>query len=171
VLLGILSDTHDQLDRTKRAINLLWARGAKGLVHCGDLFSPAIVEACSVLPTWFVLGNHDADNVPLLEEAAQKTGITCLGWSGIIHLNDKLIAVAHGHMSYDIRRALAQRPHYLLTGHSHIPHDRMEGIVRRINPGALFDADEFTVALLNLDTDQLEFLAIDPDGSEPKVST
>lgn len=161
--LGILSDTHDELARTIRAINMLWSRGAQGLVHCGDLFSSTIVEACSVLPSWFVFGNHDADNVPCLEEAAQKTGATCLGWTGIIHLDDKVIAVAHGHMTYDIRRALAQRPHYLITGHSHIAHDRMEGLVRRINPGALAEADEYTVALLDLETEQLEFIKIDPE--------
>jgi predicted phosphodiesterase len=63
-------------------------------------------------------------------------------------------------MTYDIRRALALRPHYLVSGHSHIASDRRDGLVRRINPGALHDADQLTVALLDLDLDEARFLAV-----------
>lgn len=160
--LGILSDTHDELERTRRAIQLLRDEGAEALIHCGDLSSPPIVAACAVLPCWFVFGNHDADNVPALQQAAAMSGVVCLGWAGEVELDGQLIAVAHGHMSYDIRRALARRPHYLLSGHSHSAGDRREGLVRRINPGALFEADAFTVALLDLQTEELRFLTIAP---------
>ena len=116
--------------------------------------------ACAVLPCWFVFGNHDADNVPAMELAARDSGAVCLGWSGEVELGGRLVAIAHGHMTYDIRRAMAKRPNYLLTGHSHIANDHREGLVRRINPGALHDADRFTVALLDLENDDLRFLAI-----------
>ena len=158
--LGIISDTHDELARTKMAIELLRDEGAEALIHCGDLSSPPIVAACAVLPFWFVFGNHDADSVPALEQSAVESGAVCLGWSGVVELDGRLIAVAHGHMTYDIRRALALRPHYLLSGHSHIANDRQDGLVRRINPGALFEADELTVALLDLHYDELRFLKI-----------
>ena len=42
--LGVLSDTHDEIDRARHAIQLLRAEGADALVHCGDLASPAVVE-------------------------------------------------------------------------------------------------------------------------------
>ncbi len=58
--LGILSDTHNELARTRMAVQLLCDEGAEALVHCGDLSSPPIVAACAVLPFWFVFGNHDA---------------------------------------------------------------------------------------------------------------
>jgi putative phosphoesterase len=158
--LGILSDTHDELTRTQAAVRLLREHGAEALVHCGDLASPPIVAACAVLPFWFVFGNHDADNVPALEQAAAVAGAVCLGWAGEFELDGRLIAVAHGHMGYDIRRVLWSRPHYLLTGHSHIPGDRREGLVRRINPGALHDTDQFTIALLDLRADEVQFLTL-----------
>ena len=163
--LGILSDTHDELARTRLAIQLLRDEGANALVHCGDLASPPIVAACAVLPCWFVFGNHDADNVPSLQQAAIASGAVCLGWAGEFELDGRLIAVAHGHMSYDIRRALASRPHYLLSGHSHIASDRRDGLVRRINPGALHEADQLTVALLDLQDDELRFLTIPTLGT------
>jgi predicted phosphodiesterase len=59
-----------------------------------------------------------------------------------------------------VRRLLAARPDYLLSGHAHIPGDRRDGPTRRINPGALDRADEFTVALLDLGADDVRFLTV-----------
>jgi predicted phosphodiesterase len=165
VRLGILSDTNNELAWTRMAVQLLREEGAEALVHCGDLTSPPIVAACAVLPCWFVFGNHDADNVPALQEAAEASGAVCLGWAGTVELEGYLIAVAHGHVHYDVRRALASRPHYLFSGHSHVASDRREGLVRRINPGALHEADRFTVALLDLRIDDLRFLTLPVRGS------
>jgi putative phosphoesterase len=158
--LGILSDSHDRLDRVRSAVRLLQAEGAKVLVHCGDLTGPAVVAACTVLPCYFTFGNHDADGVPGLERAASETGAVCLEWGAEVVLADKRVAVTHGHMSTDVRRLLAARPDYLLSGHSHRAGDRYDGPTRRINPGALHDADEYTVALLDLGTDDLRFLPV-----------
>jgi uncharacterized protein len=158
--LGILSDTHNELARTQRAVEMLRTEGAEVLIHCGDLSSPPIVAACSVLPFYFVLGNHDADSVPTLQRAAVEFGAMCLGWSGLIELCGKKLGVAHGHMTVDVRRVLAEEPSYLLSGHAHYPTDTMIGNVRRINPGALFRAEEYTVALLDLETSGLSILRL-----------
>ena len=160
MLLGILSDTHDRLARTRSAVELLQEAGAQALIHCGDLTGPEIVLACSGLPFWFVFGNNDGDAVPDLRQASSQTGAVCLDWAGEVTLAGKRIAVTHGHMSSDVRRLLAAGPDYLLTGHSHLADDQRDGRTRRINPGALHRANEFTVALLNLATDQLSFLQV-----------
>jgi putative phosphoesterase len=158
--LGILSDTHDRLKRTRRAVELLRAEGAEALIHCGDLTRPEIVPVCAVLPCWFVFGNNDADDVPALRQAMAEAGAVCLEWGGEVTLAGKRIGVVHGHMHTDVRRLLAARPDYLLSGHSHIPGDRRDGPTRRINPGALHRAAEFTVALLDLAKDELRFLTV-----------
>ncbi|MDB5392056.1 MAG: phosphodiesterase [Planctomycetaceae bacterium] len=157
---GILADSHDQLERTQRAIGLLQASGAQALIHCGDLATPEIVKACSVLPFYFVFGNHDADSVPYLLQAAEESGATCLKWGGIVELAGKRIGVAHGHLTSDLKRVLSATPDYLLTGHSHFSVDSLEDGVRRINPGALYRASIFTVALLDVVTGQLQFLTV-----------
>jgi len=54
--IGILSDSHDQRQRTARAVALLVDQGAEALVHCGDLPSPGVVHECGLLPAYFVLG-------------------------------------------------------------------------------------------------------------------
>lgn len=72
--LGILSDTHDELARTRLAVRMLRDARAEVLIHCGDLASPAIVESIATMPSWFVLGNHDADSVPALQQSAVEFG-------------------------------------------------------------------------------------------------
>lgn len=159
--LGILSDTHDELVRTRLAVRLLRDAGAEALIHCGDLSSPPMVAALAVLPCWFVFGNHDADSVPALQQAAAEFGPVCLGWGGVLELAGRRIGVAHGHMTTDVRRVLAEEPEFLLSGHSHFPSDTVVGSVRRINPGALHRADEFTVVVLDLASDELQVLRVE----------
>lgn len=160
MVLGIIADTHDELARTKTAVAMLRREGATALIHCGDLFSPPIVAAISELPSWFVFGNHDSDSVPHLEAAARKFGVHCLDASGIVELEGKRIGVAHGHLTVDVERILAEQPDYLLRGHSHSPTDEMLGAVRQINPGALHRADRLTVALLDLSSGDVRFLEL-----------
>ena len=69
--------------------------------------------------------------------------------------------MVHGHMTVDVQRVLAQKPDYLLSGHSHIAGETLAGSVRCINPGALHRASEFTVALLDLESGELKFIEIE----------
>lgn len=161
MLIGILSDTHDELARTERAVTKLREAGAERLVHCGDLAGPGILRVCSVLPLYFVFGNHDSDMVRVLEEAADLHGATCLAWGGEFTVAGKRVAVVHGHLTMDCQPLLDSQPDYLLSGHSHTTHDFRVGETRRINPGALHRADNYTVGLLDVVADKLDFLAID----------
>ena len=159
--IGILSDTHNQIQRTRIAVELLRDAGAEVLFHCGDLTSPEIVAECAVLPVYFTFGNNDCDMVAVLEEAAMEQRAHCLKWGGEVTLADRRIAVCHGHLTRDLRPLLDSGPDYLLSGHSHIARDWMEGNTRRINPGALHRAKLYSVAVLDLETDELEFLFLD----------
>ena len=158
--IGILSDTHDHLKRTARAVALLHSEGAEALFHCGDVTGPEVVALCGVLPCHFVFGNNDCDTVPELERAIAEVKGICLGWGGEVTLAGKRIAMAHGHLTRDVRPLLAALPDYLLSGHSHHCADRRVGPTRRINPGALHRADRYTVALLDLESDALRFLEV-----------
>lgn len=158
--IGILSDTHNQRERTRRAIEILQDAGAEALFHCGDVTEPPLLTECTVLPCYLVLGNNDADMASHLEAAMRDAGGTFLGWGGEVTLAGKRIAMTHGHLTRDLRPLLAAAPDYLLSGHSHLASDARHEGVRRINPGALYRAKQFTVALLDLKTDTLEFLTV-----------
>jgi putative phosphoesterase len=160
MLIGILSDTHDQLDRARRAVEMLKTAGATTLFHCGDITEPPLVPVCCVLPCYFVLGNNDSDMVPHLEAAMRKHGGTSLGWGGEVELAGKRIAMTHGHLTKEVKPLMAAKPDYLFSGHSHEAFDDLRDGVRRINPGALYRARSFSVALLDLNSGQLEMLMV-----------
>ena len=160
--IGILSDTHDQVARTRRAVALLVGRGAEALIHCGDLTGPDVVHGCDALPAYFVFGNNDYLEKPL-RRAMADTGATCLGRAGEVALGGRRIAVTHGDLPAEVRRLTVAAPDYLLFGHSHEPADDRDGPTRRVNPGALYRAAAWTVALLDLETDALDFLTVDGD--------
>ena len=157
---GILSDSHDHVERTRAAVAILCEAEADVLVHCGDLAKPEIVAACAVRPFYFVFGNHDGDMVADLRAAAAEHGATCLEWGCEFEAAGKRIAVVHGHLRKDLRPLLASEPDYLLSGHSHAARDWHEGSTRRINPGALYRASEYTVALLDVAADDVRFLTV-----------
>jgi uncharacterized protein len=157
---GIISDTHDKVRRTNSAVELLVAEGAEALIHCGDVTGPDVVHVCGVLPSTFVLGNNDWVDDPALRQAIDEVKGVFLGWGGEVTLAGKRLAVTHGHLTREVHRLAHTQPDYLLFGHSHQPSDRREGSTRWINPGALQRARNYTVALLELETDVLKFLTV-----------
>ena len=160
VRIGIISDTHDQILRTERAIEILRSHDISALLHCGDLIGPEMIYLCSCFPFYFVFGNHDADFVPQLQAAATEVGAHCLRWSGEIVLAEKKIAIVHGHLSTDTTRLLSGNPDYLFSGHSHVARDVLVSKTRRMIPGALHDAETFSVAVLDLVSDSLQFVNV-----------
>ena len=164
--IGILSDTHDRVDRTARAVAAMVQAGAEVLIHCGDVTGPAVVRKCGGIPTYFVYGNNDYDQ-DALGRAITAIGGQVLGRGGWIDLGGRRIAVTHGDLVGEIRRVLGSNPDYFLSGHSHLPNDERRGTVRWINPGALHRAAKWTVAVLDLESDHLEFLDVTDNDSSP----
>jgi len=158
--IGILSDTHDQVARTGRAIAMLIAEGAEVLCHCGDLTGPRVVAECGRLPSYYVFGNNDFDE-DLLRRAMIRTGGTCLGRGSVLVLEGRRVAITHGDCLSEVRRLRALEPEFLLFGHSHQPTDRQDGLTRWINPGALHRASAWTVAVLDLACDSVRWLKVD----------
>ncbi len=165
--IGIISDTHDQVERTSRAVAKLVAAGAEALIHCGDITQPAIVLECGGLPSYYVFGNNDFE-LTVLRHAIAQVGGVCLEREGLVEFAGKRVAVAHGDRADRIRRLLGSDPDYFLTGHTHQAEDERRGSTRWINPGALHRANPWTVAVLDLAVDRVEFLTISDDSSDPR---
>lgn len=146
--LGILSDTHDQVERTRAAVGLLVQAGAEVLIHCGDITIPEVVYQLAPLPSYFVFGNCD-DDLDALRTAISTIGGTCLERGGLIELGGLRVAVTHGHSGRELDRLEAEVPDYLFTGHTHHAQDVRRGPTRFINPGALHRASTWTVAMLH----------------------
>jgi uncharacterized protein len=158
--IGILSDTHDQVDRTAAAVSLLIAGGAEALFHCGDMTCPEVIAECGRLPSYYVFGNNDIDEQSL-RRAIKGVGGTCLDHGDVLDLERWRVAMTHGDRLADLRRLCGLAPDYLLFGHSHRPTDERRGPTRWINPGALHRATAWTVAVLDLARDSLHWLTVD----------
>jgi putative phosphoesterase len=159
MLIGILSDTHDQIKRTRVAVATLVAAGAEALFHCGDITIADVVYECADLPAYFVFGNCDFDRDGL-RQAIRQIGGTCLEQGGLIDLAGHQIAMTHGDSDQELHRLIMLRPDYLFTGHTHRSSDVMKGPTRFINPGALHRASIWTAGVLDLASKHLSLLPI-----------
>src|SRR5688572_28142514 len=163
MLLGILSDTHDRYATTGRAVRALQARKAEFFIHCGDVTTPRLLDPLAGLRAAFVFGNCDWDR-QALAAYAESIGVACHLTFADLELAGKAIAVTHGDDHAKLDDAISSgRYHYVFHGHTHVRRDQRVGRTRVINPGALHRATTKTVALLDTDTDTLEYLTIATD--------
>lgn len=159
MLLGIISDTHDHSKRTARAIKLFSEARVEAIAHCGDICEPGILALFADIPTYYVMGNNDYH--PEMQAAAvQMPNLTYLGEGGIIKLANKKLAITHGHLNRVVRELLMQQPDYLLSGHTHVAHHEIIQDVTCINPGALHRVAQYSIATLNLATNELQWLTV-----------
>lgn len=157
--LGLLSDTHGRVDTAQIAIGRLRSLGAEFLIHCGDV-GDGVALLLPADRSALVVGNCDFDADSLRIEA-EANGARFLSTGGTIDLDGVTVAVTHGDDPRRVRELLATaNVRYLFTGHTHVAHDRREGGVRWINPGALHRAARKTVATLDLATDELVYHTI-----------
>lgn len=165
--LGLLSDTHGRADSAEAAVQLLLDAGADVLIHLGDVGSTGVIDALAVIdpatdervPAHMVLGNTDWD-AHSLSTYARDLDVTVHEPSGKLVIDGKQIVFTHGHHDRVNRKLLAAEPDYLLHGHTHVQADAMRGKTRVINPGALFRASRYTVALLEPATAELQVVEV-----------
>ena len=159
-LLGIISDSHEQLPKIKKAVQILKNRDVQFVVHCGDIISPPILSAFENLKIRFCYGNNDGEREGLSRKVREL---------GFLEISDELdfmlcqkhIYAYHGTLPTRIAdKANLQIYDYILTGHTHNRRDEYNGKTRIINPGALSYIPPSSIAILNLSTDQLDFIEI-----------
>jgi hypothetical protein len=167
--IGLLADSHGQAARTRRAAELLAQAGAELLIHLGDLCAENVLDALltagpnpkTPLLIHVIFGNMDAD-IPQLTRYAAALGFHVDHPAGSLDLPaDRRLIFMHGHDPVAMRQALADGVTYLCHGHTHRAADQRRDRTRIINPGALFRAPVYSVAMLDTDADDLRFYQLD----------
>lgn len=149
MLLGVVSDTHGQIDYTQRAVDALQEHKLEAVIHCGDIGSLSIVEMFNDWPTHFVLGNVDEDYGWRL--AFEGTPHTFHGRFGELELAGTKIAFLHGDDGRLLNETIAGRKYQLVChGHTHIVRQELIGSTLVLNPGALYRAYPHTCAVVEL---------------------
>ena len=168
VKLGLVSDTHGRAEALRAATRVLLDAGATAFAHCGDVCGEAVLDEMAGHETWFVWGNNDLDR-RRETKYAESLGLTCLGDFGSFEFGGKRFALTHGddprrvaRLCADAEAGRGERYDYLLTGHTHVRHDRRFGAMRWVNPGALYRARPKTFALLDVADDSLRTFELRP---------
>ena len=156
--LGILSDSHAQADRTRRALQALQAAGATRFIHCGDVETEQVLDQLAGLDAHVVFGNCDPARA--LGRYARDIGLQVHHPMGRMDVDGHTLAFTHGDDPDLMQAALDEGVHFLLHGHTHLRRDTRMGGTRVINPGALHRARPFTVALLEPTSGALRWLEV-----------
>ncbi len=161
--IGILSDTHGNVPRTHLAIERLNRGEVEAIIHCGDIGTPAVLIELSLAfeprqtPIYAVTGNVDQFNTEIYPWHGGG-GIEMMGAFGSLELDGKRLAVAHGHDYQALQRAIEGGDYdYVFTGHTHVAEDHRVRKTRVINPGAVHRASIPSVAILDLNNDDLRY--------------
>lgn len=163
--IGILSDTHNNLQTTRAALALFRAEGVRRLYHCGDITTGQVVMLFAGWQVNFVWGNVDYSHADV-EAALRRLGLPAPQAQLHFTLEGHACVMTHGHTGIDSLIASGQF-RYLFHGHTHERRDEVFGTTRVINPGALGGrrSEDRSVAVLDVDTDTLRFLPVpEPAG-------
>ena len=144
MLVGIISDTHDNLLGLKKALEIFKEKKIEMLIHCGDWVSPSTLEFFDnemkdlKIPVKSVVGNNPGDTKRTIMSNDKKTNP--VEWPKTltlrIDIDDKKTIVYHGD-DYDVLEALisCQKYDIVFTGHTHRPRNEVLGKTLVINPG------------------------------------
>ncbi len=131
MLIGIFSDTHDQLVAIDKALAVFKERNVDFVIHGGDIISPFAakkIKAGVEVPLYIIYGNNDGEReglkkiLPQIEDGPM-----------FIEAAGKTILVHH---DPDLTPPDAiDRADIIITGHTHELGTRQEGSKLYINPG------------------------------------
>ncbi len=135
-MIGIISDTHDNLDAIRKAVDFLNSQGVSLVLHAGDFIAPFTVKEFKKLdsPLVGVFGNNDGERKGLGEKFSQM-GTHLKDFIELEH-KGKRIALYHGTIEGFVS-ALVKSGDYdvVIRGHTHSPEIKKENNTLVINPG------------------------------------
>jgi uncharacterized protein len=161
--IGLISDTHDNVENIKKAIKEFGDRCVELVLHSGDFVSPIAVESFAGFKLVGVLGNNDIDvsgltqafkniNGELIDEILDTT------YDGL------RFAMYHG-TNYTKRESLAKSEKFdvFIYGHTHRKIIKNSGRTLIVNPGTAkgwFFGHYATAAVLDTSTRNVEVFDI-----------
>ena len=156
--LGLIADTHDNVQALDRALALFRERGVDCVVHGGDVTTRATVARLKGWNAIVALGNNDTDED--MVHVALRSGVEMSEtWEG--RLGGLLVAVVHGHNRKRLAEVIGSgRFDLVVTGHTHRLRNEVVGHTRVVNPGALHRAATYNCAIYDTSEDALQVFEV-----------
>lgn len=130
MVIGVISDTHDNLPIVKKAFKMLNEMKVNFVIHCGDIVSPFVVEYFTCEKMFAVFGNNDGDKL-LLKEKFEKKGYIITKGPECFKIKERKILIMHE--PKEIENFKKGDYDLILYGHTH----KLDLGERVVNPGEL----------------------------------
>lgn len=153
--IGIISDTHDNLEKLKKAVVLFNSRKVELVLHAGDYIAPFTIQFLNRLHCQYlgVFGNNDGEKAGLKKKSSGriKKGPIKLKKGG------KSIALVH-----DLKDLKSKDFDVIIFGHSHKKELKKEAKSLIINPGECggWLTNKSSAAILDTDTLAVKFFKL-----------
>jgi len=173
MLVGIISDTHDNLLGLKKAIQIFKDNKIEILLHCGDWVSPFTLEFFDQemkelnIPIKSVIGNNPGDIKRIIMNNSKMHNPIEWAKRNTLELNidNKKCIIYHGH-DHELLSALidCQKYDIIFTGHTHNSRNEVIGKTLILNPGSTAYVsegkiiDKASVAIYNSQTHKAEII-------------
>ncbi len=166
-MLGVISDTHDNLSAVDAALRIFRENGVEVIIHLGDFVSPFTLRKFAGFKLYGVFGNNDGEKL-LLRSIADEQGFTVEEAPFEVELYGKRFLLLHGHGSVERTKKLAYSfaksgdYDFVLYGHTHRADTAKFENTRVLNPGEAcgYLTGKRTLMLLNPDTGEEKILTI-----------
>ena len=160
--IGIISDTHDDLDNLEAALEVLRAEKVTKVLHCGDVCGPEVIQTLASFDVWIAQGNMDR-HLGLARAVEDSLGRTRFAWFQKPTLNGYPLALIHGDNEEVLGNLITSGKYpYVFHGHTHQRRDQTIGRTRIINPGALGGTrkQSYSFCILDLATGKTRFIEL-----------
>lgn len=160
--IGILSDTHGNVQKTAEAAELFRLQQVGAVFHCGDIGSNPVLSELEILgvPVHAVSGNMDvfSDELKCFPDTA---GVHFHGRFAKVEIAGKTIALLHGDDRHRFQKAVHSGQYdFVLTGHTHAFHDFTVGKTRCINPGTAGKGSPGNCVVLDLESGEIQLFEL-----------
>jgi hypothetical protein len=154
MLVGLISDTHDNLPMVEKAIKRLNEEKVGLVLHAGDYVAPFVVPKFKDLQAKLigVFGNNDGDHELLKKRFSENKNLEIRGSFAEVKVDNLKIALLHG-SEEELLRALIESESFdvIVHGHMHKADVYRKGKTLIVNPGEVcgYLSGKSTMALLD----------------------
>lgn len=160
---AIISDTHDNVSNTEKAIEYIKKQGITFIIHCGDISSGEMAHHIAKLfgeETHAVTGNVSGDP-DAIKRKTSEYNFTLHDETGEVEFDGKKIAFNH---YPEEAKKLAESGKYDLVfhGHTHKPWEEIVGKTKVLNPGTVAGMfQKATFAIYDTEADKAQLILLE----------
>lgn len=165
MLIGTISDTHDNLPKIEKAVKYLNTQKAELVLHAGDYIAGFVIPKLAALNCNLigVFGNNDGDHDLLKRRFSETPNCSIHDRFAKIEIGDYKIALLHGHET-ELLNAIIDSGYFdaVVHGHSHMQGIQKRGKTLSINPGEVcgYLTGKSTLALLDTAKNEANIIEI-----------